>query len=64
MRPLTSNEMEFLSEAADMAVWLLIRKPYYSGEDGFEYYTKPAQDLFNSIYDKMEESYRNLIIAE
>jgi hypothetical protein len=64
MRDLTSNEMEFLSEAADMAVWLLIRKPYYSGEDGCDYYTEQAQALFNSIYDKMEDSYRNLIISE
>jgi hypothetical protein len=52
MRELTSNELEFLSEAADMAVFLAIAEPYYSAEDGCDYYTEKAQDLFNKIYDE------------
>ena len=62
MRELTSNELEFLSEAADMAVFLAIAEPYYSAEDGCDYYTEKAQDLFNKIYDEIEHSYRTLII--
>jgi len=62
MRELTSNEMEFLCEAAEMAVMLAIPEPYYSGEDGCDYYTEKAQDLFNKIYDEIEDAYISLIV--
>lgn len=61
-RDLTSNELEFLSECADMAVFLVIPEPYYSAEDGCDYYNEKAQELFNEIYDEIEHSYRTLII--
>lgn len=64
MRNLTSNELEFLSEAADMAVMLAMPEPYYSGEDGCDYYTEKAQDLFNRIYDEIEHSYITLIVLQ
>jgi hypothetical protein len=64
MRALTSNEMEFLSEAAEAAVMLAIPEPYCSGEDGCDYYTEKAQDLFNKVYDEIEHSYITLIILE
>lgn len=61
MRELTSNELEFLSEAADLSVRLVIHEPYYSAEDGCDYYTEDAQELFNKIYDEMEHLYITLI---
>lgn len=62
MRDLTSNEHEFLTEAAEMAVFLAIPEPYYSAEDGLDYYTKEAEELFNKIYDEIKHSYITLII--
>jgi len=62
MRALTSNEMEFLAEASEEALKLVISNPYYTAEDNCDYLTEEAEAIFNKIYDEIEHSYITLIV--
>jgi hypothetical protein len=64
MRDLTSNELEFLSEATEIALCAKIPQPYFLSDDGCEYYTDEAQQLFNDLYDQIESLYTQLIISQ
>ena len=62
MRSLTSNELEFLAEASEEAVRLVVPDPYYLADDGCSYLTEEAEAIFNKIYDEIEHSYITLIV--
>lgn len=64
MRDLKSNELEFLSDIADIALCQKIPQPYLLDDDGCIYYTEEAQQLFNNLYDQIEFLYTQLIISQ
>lgn len=61
---LTSNEIEFICEVTEKAVQLVYPDPFEIGEDGCSYLTEEAQNLFNDLFDQIEELYLNTLRNE
>ena len=63
VKRLESNELEFLSDAANLVV---ITKLGDTGlknvSAGIIEYTDEGQEIFNNAYDELETSYRKLIL--
>lgn len=56
-----SNEIEFLSEVADIVTETCFGSERWEQKDGDFVYTEKAQDFFNSKYDEIEDLYIKLI---